>query len=141
MSPVLAYVGCCLPLQLHNQSLLADGFCAWLRAEFCPAPLLYCCAGAGKTTLMDVLAGRKNSGRVEGQIWVGGYPKEQHSFARVCGYVEQTDIHTPRVSVSQLTGDVLSWYCTRGSLQNTSLVCRWFTARYSKNIHYITDFM
>lgn len=47
---------------------------------------------------MDVLAGRKTSGRVEGQIWVGGHPKQQHSFARVCGYVEQTDIHTPRVS-------------------------------------------
>jgi hypothetical protein len=47
---------------------------------------------------MDVLAGRKTSGRVEGGMWVGGPPKEQHSFARICGYVEQTDIHTPRVS-------------------------------------------
>jgi ABC-type multidrug transport system ATPase subunit len=63
-----------------------------------PSVVLLCCfAGAGKTTLMDVLAGRKTSGRVEGGIWVGGHPKEQHSFARICGYVEQTDIHTPRV--------------------------------------------
>lgn len=28
-------------------------------------------SGAGKTTLMDVLAGRKTVGRTEGQIWVG----------------------------------------------------------------------
>jgi ABC-type multidrug transport system ATPase subunit len=55
-------------------------------------------AGAGKTTLMDVLAGRKTTGRTEGQVWVDGHPKEQHTFARVCGYVEQTDIHTARVS-------------------------------------------
>lgn len=54
--------------------------------------------GAGKTTLMDVLAGRKTTGRSEGEVWVGGHPKEQHSFARICGYVEQSDIHTPRVS-------------------------------------------
>jgi hypothetical protein len=54
-------------------------------------------AGAGKTTLMDVLAGRKTTGRVEGQVWVDGHPKEQHTFARVCGYVEQTDIHSARV--------------------------------------------
>ncbi|KAF6262511.1 ATP-binding cassette transporter [Scenedesmus sp. NREL 46B-D3] len=58
-------------------------------------------SGAGKTTLMDVLAGRKNAGRMEGQVWVGGHPKEQHSFARICGYVEQTDIHTPRTTVRE----------------------------------------
>lgn len=54
-------------------------------------------AGAGKTTLMDVLAGRKTAGTITGDVWVGGYPKDQHTFARVCGYVEQTDIHSPRV--------------------------------------------
>uniref|UniRef100_A0A2N9GKW4 ABC transporter domain-containing protein n=1 Tax=Fagus sylvatica TaxID=28930 RepID=A0A2N9GKW4_FAGSY len=31
---------------------------------------------AGKTTLLDVLAGRKTSGYIEGQIKIGGYPKE-----------------------------------------------------------------
>jgi ABC-type multidrug transport system ATPase subunit len=57
----------------------------------------YLAAGAGKTTLMDALAGRKTTGRVEGQVWVDDHPKEQHTFARVCGYVEQTDVHTARV--------------------------------------------
>eukprot|EP00879_Flechtneria_rotunda_P006755 GHRR01007099.1.p1 GENE.GHRR01007099.1~~GHRR01007099.1.p1 ORF type:complete len:1177 (+),score=387.98 GHRR01007099.1:1343-4873(+) len=58
-------------------------------------------SGAGKTTLMDVLAGRKTTGCLEGQIWVGGYPKDQHTFARICGYVEQSDIHSPRTTVRE----------------------------------------
>lgn len=32
-------------------------------------------SGAGKTTLMDVLSGRKTGGAIEGDIRVGGYPK------------------------------------------------------------------
>ena len=55
--------------------------------------------GAGKTTLMDVLAGRKTSGYIEGIIKVYGYPKKQETFARVLGYCEQTDIHSPHVTV------------------------------------------
>ena len=43
------------------------------------------CAGAGKTTLMDVLAGRKTGGIIEGDIRLNGHPKEQASFARVSG--------------------------------------------------------
>ncbi|GFP96784.1 pleiotropic drug resistance protein 1 [Phtheirospermum japonicum] len=43
-------------------------------------------SGAGKTTLMDVLAGRKTGGYIEGNITVSGYPKKQETFARVCGY-------------------------------------------------------
>ncbi|CAA0842345.1 ABC transporter G family member 31, partial [Striga hermonthica] len=56
-------------------------------------------SGAGKTTLMDVLAGRKTSGYIEGDIRISGYPKEQKSFARISGYVEQSDIHSPQVTV------------------------------------------
>ncbi|PWA42502.1 plant PDR ABC transporter associated [Artemisia annua] len=41
-------------------------------------------SGAGKTTLIDVLA---------------GYPKNQSTFARVSGYCEQNDIHSPNVTV------------------------------------------
>ncbi|KAK9861391.1 hypothetical protein WJX84_002559, partial [Apatococcus fuscideae] len=58
-------------------------------------------SGAGKTTLMDVLAGRKNSGKIEGDIRVEGHPKEQATFARVCGYVEQNDIHSPQLTVEE----------------------------------------
>lgn len=54
-------------------------------------------SGAGKTTLMDVLAGRKTGGYIEGIIKVEGYTKVQETFARISGYVEQTDIHSPQV--------------------------------------------
>ncbi|XP_050243453.1 ABC transporter G family member 34-like [Quercus robur] len=56
-------------------------------------------SGAGKTTLMDVLAGRKTSGYIEGTINISGYPKNQATFARVSGYCEQNDIHSPNVTV------------------------------------------
>ncbi|KAM0847899.1 hypothetical protein ACQ4PT_054734 [Festuca glaucescens] len=56
-------------------------------------------SGAGKTTLMDVLAGRKTSGSVEGSITLSGYPKNQETFARISGYCEQNDIHSPNVTV------------------------------------------
>ncbi|KAL5069150.1 hypothetical protein RYX36_020037 [Vicia faba] len=55
--------------------------------------------GAGKTTLMDVLAGRKTGGYIEGSIRVSGYPKNQATFARISGYCEQNDIHSPNLTV------------------------------------------
>nr|XP_012466211.1 unnamed protein product [Gossypium raimondii]KJB84256.1 hypothetical protein B456_N013800 [Gossypium raimondii] len=56
-------------------------------------------SGAGKTTLMDVLAGRKTGGYIDGNITVSGFPKQQETFARVSGYCEQNDIHSPHVTV------------------------------------------
>lgn len=58
-------------------------------------------SGAGKTTLLDVLAGRKTSGTVEGVIKIGGYPKVQSTFSRISGYCEQTDIHSPQITVEE----------------------------------------
>ncbi|RHN43677.1 putative fe(3+)-transporting ATPase [Medicago truncatula] len=56
-------------------------------------------SGAGKTTLMDVLSGRKTSGYLEGSISISGYPKNQATFARISGYCEQNDIHSPNITV------------------------------------------
>lgn len=56
-------------------------------------------SGAGKTTLMDVLAGRKTGGYIEGNVTINGYPKKQQTFARISGYCEQNDIHSPHVTV------------------------------------------
>ncbi|CAA7407935.1 unnamed protein product [Spirodela intermedia] len=56
-------------------------------------------SGAGKTTLMDVLSGRKTGGYIEGSITISGYPKKQETFARISGYCEQNDIHSPHVTV------------------------------------------
>ncbi|KAJ0501557.1 Pleiotropic drug resistance protein 3 [Helianthus annuus] len=58
-------------------------------------------SGAGKTTLLDVLAGRKTTGIVEGEIRIGGYPKVQDTFARVSGYCEQSDVHSPQITVQE----------------------------------------
>lgn len=58
-------------------------------------------SGAGKTTLMDVLSGRKTSGIIEGDIRIGGYRKVQDTFARVSSYCEQTDLHSPLITVEE----------------------------------------
>ncbi|XP_050901857.1 vacuolar cation/proton exchanger 3 isoform X2 [Lathyrus oleraceus] len=58
-------------------------------------------SGAGKTTLMDVLAGRKTGGYIDGSIKISGYPKKQETFARISGYCEQNDIHSPHVTVHE----------------------------------------
>jgi ABC-type multidrug transport system ATPase subunit len=58
-------------------------------------------SGAGKTTMMDVLAGRKTGGYIEGNISISGFPKNQETFARISGYCEQNDIHSPQVTVHE----------------------------------------
>lgn len=58
-------------------------------------------SGAGKTTLMDVLAGRKTGGYIQGDVRISGFPKNQQTFARISGYCEQTDIHSPQVTVRE----------------------------------------
>ncbi|KAF7126903.1 hypothetical protein RHSIM_Rhsim11G0102000 [Rhododendron simsii] len=57
--------------------------------------------GAGKTTLLDVLAGRKTTGTIEGDIRIGGHPMVQDIFARISGYCEQTDIHSPQITIEE----------------------------------------
>jgi ABC-type multidrug transport system ATPase subunit len=55
-------------------------------------------SGAGKTTLMDVLALRKNLGKWSGQIKVDGRPLDS-SYRRLVGYVEQFDTLFPFTTV------------------------------------------
>eukprot|EP00948_MAST-09A_sp_MAST-9A-sp1_P001729 g1729.t1 len=49
-------------------------------------------SGAGKTTLLDLLSGRKNKGRIEGEIKINGDYVALKTFAANVGYVEQFDI-------------------------------------------------
>ncbi|KAL8553872.1 hypothetical protein ACS0TY_002224 [Phlomoides rotata] len=74
-----------------------------ITAAFRPGVLtaLMGISGAGKTTLLDVLSGRKTSGTMEGEIRIGGYPKVQTTFARISGYCEQIDIHSPQITVEE----------------------------------------
>jgi ABC-type multidrug transport system ATPase subunit len=57
-------------------------------------------SGAGKTTLMDVLAQRKTEGVVHGSILVDGRELPV-SFQRSAGYCEQLDVHEPYATVRE----------------------------------------
>ena len=58
-------------------------------------------SGAGKTTLMDVIALRKRSGTITGEVRLNGWLQEPISFRRASGYVEQFDIQSPELSVRE----------------------------------------
>jgi ABC-type multidrug transport system ATPase subunit len=58
-------------------------------------------SGAGKTTLMDVIAGRKTVGRATGAITANGAPLDRRAFAARMGYVEQSDVHVPLQTVGE----------------------------------------
>ncbi|GAB2293500.1 transcription factor [Dionaea muscipula] len=94
-----------MPPEMKEQGVTKDRLqllCA-VTAAFRPGVLtaLMGVSGAGKTTLMDVLAGRKTGGYIEGDIRISGFPKKQDTFARVSGYCEQSDIHSPQVTVRE----------------------------------------
>lgn len=92
-----------IPLELKQQGVVEDRLQLLVNVTgaFRPGVLtaLVGVSGAGKTTLMDVLAGRKTGGVIEGSIHISGYPKSQETFARISGYCEQNDIHSPCLTV------------------------------------------
>nr|CAB3449304.1 unnamed protein product [Digitaria exilis] len=93
-----------MPQEMKDQGITTEDRLLLLKGvsgAFRPGVLtaLMGVSGAGKTTLMDVLAGRKTGGYIEGDISVSGYPKKQETFARIAGYCEQNDIHSPHVTV------------------------------------------
>ncbi|DAZ97150.1 TPA: hypothetical protein N0F65_004764 [Lagenidium giganteum] len=52
-------------------------------------------SGAGKTTLMDVIAGRKTGqGQIGGQIFLNGHEATPLAIRRSTGYCEQMDVHS-----------------------------------------------
>ncbi|EQC30757.1 hypothetical protein SDRG_11518 [Saprolegnia diclina VS20] len=57
--------------------------------------------GAGKTTLMDVIAGRKTGGRIVGDIIINGEPKNPANFSRITAYCEQMDIHSEMATIGE----------------------------------------
>jgi ABC-type lipoprotein export system ATPase subunit len=58
-------------------------------------------SGAGKTTLMDVIAMRKNTGIISGEVRVNGFPQDRKTFRRCSGYVEQFDVQSPQLTVRE----------------------------------------
>ncbi|KAK7336923.1 hypothetical protein VNO77_17476 [Canavalia gladiata] len=92
-----------MPQEMRNRGVVEDKLLLLkgVSGAFRPGVLtaLMGVTGAGKTTLMDVLAGRKTGGYIGGNISISGYPKKQETFARISGYCEQNDIHSPHVTV------------------------------------------
>jgi ABC-type multidrug transport system ATPase subunit len=58
-------------------------------------------SGAGKTTLMDIIAMRKTTGTVAGDIRLNGFPQDETVFRRCSGYVEQFDVQTQQLTVRE----------------------------------------
>lgn len=58
-------------------------------------------SGAGKTTLMDILAGRKTQGIIRGDVLVNGREVSKSLLSRVVGYVEQVDLHSPWITIRE----------------------------------------
>ncbi|KAG8625582.1 hypothetical protein KVT40_005983 [Elsinoe batatas] len=81
-----------------GKRVLLDDVQGWIK----PGSLgcLMGSSGAGKTTLMDVLASRKTEGTIKGSIMVDGRPLPV-SFQRNAGYCEQLDVHEPYATVRE----------------------------------------
>eukprot|EP00270_Netrium_digitus_P019300 TRINITY_DN7584_c0_g2_i1.p1 TRINITY_DN7584_c0_g2~~TRINITY_DN7584_c0_g2_i1.p1 ORF type:complete len:680 (+),score=177.62 TRINITY_DN7584_c0_g2_i1:223-2040(+) len=74
-------------------------------------------SGAGKTTLMDIIAGRSTSGHLEGDVWINGVPRMAH-WKRLSAYVEQSE-----ALIRGLTVHEMLYYAARLKLpQKMSLV-------------------
>ncbi|GLE07389.1 hypothetical protein PINS_up017551 [Pythium insidiosum] len=58
-------------------------------------------SGAGKTTLMDVIAGRKTGGKIRGQILLNGHEATDLAIRRCTGYCEQMDIHSEASTIRE----------------------------------------
>ena len=50
---------------------------------------------------MDVLALRKSSGEITGEVRLNGHLQESKSFRRYTGYVEQFDTQTPQLTIRE----------------------------------------
>ncbi|KAH9152934.1 hypothetical protein AeRB84_004737, partial [Aphanomyces euteiches] len=74
-----------------------------ITASFTPGRMcaLMGATGAGKTTLMDVIAGRKTGGRIVGEIIINGEPKNPVNFSRITAYCEQMDIHSEMSTIGE----------------------------------------
>ena len=61
-------------------------------------------SGAGKTTMLDILAQRQKGGTVTGEIMMNGRPVDQGVFRRVSAYVQQEDILHGYLTVKETIG-------------------------------------
>ena len=85
---------------------------------------------APPVTLLD---GARAAGRITGDIRVNGFPWERRSFARISGYVEQTDVNAPKVRLMSSVTPCVRALLTRhiigfaDTLRLLNTVRRWAT--------------
>ncbi|CAG8944696.1 unnamed protein product [Penicillium salamii] len=78
--------------------VLLDNVYGWVKPGTLTA--LMGSSGAGKITLLDVLAQRKTEGTINGSILVNGHLLPV-SFQRSAAYTEQLDVHEPYATVRE----------------------------------------
>jgi ATP-binding cassette subfamily G (WHITE) protein 2 (SNQ2) len=88
-------------------------------------------SGAGKTTLMDVIAGMKTGGSVEGRVLIDGRAKEERTWRRISAYGEQNDILDPYLSVWETLVFTARCCDATRSLRDTEAFVRSVLARLS----------
>ena len=60
-----------------------------------------CSSLSGKSTLLDVLAGKKTAGHMEGEVLLNGKAFDARSFNHTAAYAEQFDSHSPFATVKE----------------------------------------
>jgi len=82
----------------HRPTEILHGISGYVESGHCLA--IMGASGAGKSSLMDVLAGRQKEGVVMGQITVNGRPVSRN-FNRLSGYVMQDDVLLGMLTVTE----------------------------------------
>lgn len=82
-------------------------------------------SGAGKTSLLDVLATRNSFGVVSGKALVDGHPRDI-SFQRKTGYAQQADIHLETMTV-------------REALRFNAIMCQSSSRSRDEKLAYVED--
>ncbi|KAJ5952972.1 uncharacterized protein N7479_011385 [Penicillium vulpinum] len=95
----LSWKGLCYDIPVKGgEKRLLDDVSGWIKPGSLTA--LMGVSGAGKTTLMNVLAQRMTIGIVTGDILVNGHELDD-SFARKTGYVPQQDLHVETCTIRE----------------------------------------
>ncbi|KAJ6179784.1 hypothetical protein N7519_010245 [Penicillium mononematosum] len=95
----LSWKGLCYDIPVKGgEKRLLDDVSGWVKPGSLTA--LMGVSGAGKTTLMNVLARRMTIGVVTGDMLVNGHEPDA-SFARKTGYVQQQDLHVETCTIRE----------------------------------------
>ncbi len=89
----------CFDINIENEERrILDRVDGWIKPGTLTA--LMGVSGAGKTSLLDVLATRVTMGVVSGEMLVDGRSRDS-SFQRKTGYVQQQDLHLAAATVRE----------------------------------------